>query len=121
MRKAKEMIFTGDPLTGKQADEYGLANYSVPAEELEEFTTALAKRVALVPPQLLALSKRQVNRTYEVMGIRTALSAGNDIMALNTGGGPFIDAMREKGLRAAIDERNARWGAYGPSPLLRDE
>ena len=87
----------------------------------EEFTTTLAKRVALVPPQLLTLSKRQVNRTYEVMGIRTALSAGNDIMALNSGGGPFIDAMREKGLRVAIDERNARWGAYGPSPLLRDD
>ncbi len=121
MRKAKEMIFTGDPLTGKQAAEYGLANYSVPAEELAAFTDALAQRVALVPPHLLALSKRQVNRTYEVMGIRTALSAGNDIMALNSGGGPFIDAMREKGLRAAIDERNARWGAYGPSPLLRDE
>ena len=76
MRKAKEMIFTGDPLTGKQAAEYGLANYSVPADELEEFTTKLAQRVALVPPRLLALSKRQVNRTYEVMGIRTALSAG---------------------------------------------
>jgi hypothetical protein len=29
--------------------------------------------------------------------------------------------MRERGLRTAIDERNARWGAYGPSPLLRDE
>jgi len=28
--------------------------------------------------------------------------------------------MREKGLRVAIDERNARWGAYGPSPLVRD-
>ena len=118
MRKAKEMIFTGDPLTGEQAAEYGLANYSVPAEELEEFTTKLAKRVALVPPSLLALSKRQVNRTYEIMGIRTALSAGNDIMALNTRGGPFIKTMQEQGLRAAIDERNARWGAYGPSPLL---
>ena len=57
MRKAKEMIFTGDPLTGTQAAEYGLANYSVPGEELEEFTTTLAKRVALVPPQLLALSQ----------------------------------------------------------------
>jgi hypothetical protein len=69
----------------------------------------------------LALSKRQVNRTYEVMGIRTALSAGNDIMALNPGGGPFIDTMRTQGLRVAIDERNERWGAYGPSPLSRDD
>jgi enoyl-CoA hydratase len=122
MRKAKEMIFTGDPLTGKQAAEYGLANYSVPADELEAFTTALAQRVALVSPELLALSKRQVNRTYEIMGIRNALAAGNDIMALNTmRGAPFIKTMQERGLREAIDERNSRWGAYGPSPLMRDD
>lgn len=55
------------------------------------------------------------------MGIRTALSAGNDIMALNTRGGPFIEAMQERGLREAISERNERWGSYGPSPLLRDQ
>jgi glycosidase len=56
------------------------------------------------------------------MGIRNALSAGNDIMALNTmRGAPFIKTMQEQGLREAIDERNARWGAYGPSPLLRDD
>src|SRR4051795_3873967 len=122
MRKAKEMIFTGDPLTGTQAADYGLANYSVPADELDEFTEALAQRVALVPQHLLALSKRQINRTYEVMGIRNALSAGNDIMALNTmRGATFIKTMQEQGLREAIDERNARWGAYGPSPLLRDD
>src|SRR5215211_9068970 len=121
MRKAKEMIFTGDPLTGKQAAEYGLANYSVPGDELDEFTTKLAERVALVSPELLALSKRQVNRTYEIMGIRNALSAGTDSMALNTmRGATFIKTMQEQGLREAIDERNARWGAYGPSPLLRD-
>jgi enoyl-CoA hydratase len=121
MRKAKEMIFTGDPLTGKQAAEYGLANYSVPADELDEFTTKLARRIALVPPALLALSKRQINRTYEIMGIREALSAGNDIMALYGGGGPFVETLREQGLRAAIDERAAKWGGYGPSPMLRDE
>jgi enoyl-CoA hydratase len=120
MRKAKEMIFTGDPLTGKQAAEYGLANYSVPADELEAFTTKLAERVALVPPMLLALSKRQINRTYEVMGIRTALSAGNDIMGLNTGSTPFIDKLRTEGLRSALDERARTWGPYGPSPLAPD-
>jgi enoyl-CoA hydratase len=120
MRKAKEMIFTGDPLTGKQAADYGLANYSVPAEELDAFTTKLAERVALVPPSLLALSKRQINRTYEVMGIRTALSAGNDIMGLHTGSTPFLDTLRAEGLRAALDERTRTWGPYGPSPLTPD-
>ncbi len=115
MRKAKEMIFTGDALSGKEAVELGLANYSVPEPELDEFTTKLAQRVALVPPQILAMSKRQINRTYEIMGIRTALSAGNDIMALSGSQrieGGFIQTLREKGLHAALEERHARWGDY---------
>ncbi len=131
MRKAKEMIFTGDPLTGKQAAEYGLANYSVPADELEEFTTKLAQRVALVPPALLALSKRQVNRTYEVMGIRTALSAGNDIMALNTVAvhsssdareGPADGdrrAQRPLGRLRPVADARRRLSPRRPDPLLR--
>ena len=37
-----------------------------------------------------------------------------------TRGGSFTATLREKGLHAAIEERAARWGDYGPSPLLRD-
>jgi len=118
MRKAKEMVFTGDALIGKEAVDLGLANYSVPEAELDEFTTKLAKRVALIPPQLLALSKRQINRTYEIMGIRTALSAGNDQMALFATTripGSFVETLREEGLNAAIEQRRARWGDYASS------
>ncbi|MBO0730528.1 MAG: hypothetical protein J2P57_14815, partial [Acidimicrobiaceae bacterium] len=66
-------------------------------------------------PQLLALSKRQINRTYEIMGIRTALSAGNDQMALFATTriqGGFVETLREQGLNAAIEQRRARWGDY---------
>lgn len=77
--------------------------------------------MALVPPSLLAMSKRQINRTYEIMGIRNALSAGNDIMALHGARTPFMKVLREKGLRAALEERTRIWGAYGPSPLRRNK
>ena len=119
MRKAKEMIFTGDPITGKEAVELGVANYSVPEEDLDDFTTQLAQRVALVPASLLAISKRQINRTYEIMGIRTALAAGNDNMALAAGASMeagFIATLRDKGLHAALEERTAKWGSYAPWP-----
>jgi enoyl-CoA hydratase len=122
MRKAKEMIFTGDPITGQEAVELGVANYSVPNGELDEFTTALAQRVALVPADLLAMSKRQINRTYEIMGIRTALSASNDSMALAMGANieaGFIATLRDRGLHAALQERTAKWGSYAPWPGQR--
>ena len=57
-----------------------------------------------------------------MMGIRTALSAGNDIMALNAmRGGPFIKTMQERGLRAAIDERNASGAPTARRRCSRDD
>jgi enoyl-CoA hydratase/carnithine racemase len=36
LRKTKELLFTGKLLSGKQAEEWGLANVSAPSERLEE-------------------------------------------------------------------------------------
>src|SRR3954465_7934860 len=36
IRKTKELLFTGKLLSGRQAQEWGLANVSAPAEELEQ-------------------------------------------------------------------------------------
>jgi len=119
MRKAKEMLFTGDSILGKEAAEIGLANYSVPAEELDAYTTQLALRVAKVPADLLALHKRQINRTYEIMGIRTALAVSNDMEAF-TGFLPharrFFETAKEKGLKAALDRRDESFDDYGVAP-----
>ena len=36
LRKTKELLFTGKLLSGKECEEWGIANLSVPAEELDE-------------------------------------------------------------------------------------
>ena len=71
LKRAMELQL-GRILTGKEAYEWGLANYCFPAEELEEQTTKIAKRVAIMDPELLMLHKTMVHRTFEVMGFRTA-------------------------------------------------
>jgi len=73
VRKAREMIFTGDSITGEEAHHYGLANYCIPEKDLEEFTDTFAKRVALIPWQLQTIHKRGIQKAYEIQGIRTAL------------------------------------------------
>ena len=73
VRKAKEMIFTGDSITGEEAYRLGMANYCVPKEDIDEFTEIFAKRVALIPWQLSTIRKRSIQKAYEMMGIRTAL------------------------------------------------
>lgn len=44
--KAYEMILTGEPITGKDAVQFGLANHSVPDEELFQFSLKLAEKMA---------------------------------------------------------------------------
>ncbi len=73
MRKAREMTFTGDNITGQQAFDYGMANYCVDQGEIDEFTETFAKRVALIPWQVNSIHKRGIQKAYEIMGIRTAL------------------------------------------------
>lgn len=72
-RKAAEMVYTGDSISGEEAYRLGMVNYSVPAESIDEFTETFAKRVALIPWQMNTLHKRSFQKAYELMGFRQAL------------------------------------------------
>src|SRR3954452_8583167 len=73
MRKAMEMMLTGDSINGLQAVELGWANAAFPADELDERVIEVATRIAMVPTELLQLNKRVVHRQMDVMGIRTGI------------------------------------------------
>jgi enoyl-CoA hydratase len=60
-RRAKEMLMLGDPITGKEAAEYGLINKAVPDAELDEAAETLAVRLAEGPPLALAWTKLSIN------------------------------------------------------------
>ena len=65
-RRTKELFFTGDPFTAKQALEWGLINRVYPREKLDEETLGFASRVAMVSAELLMLHKAAVNRYLEI-------------------------------------------------------
>ena len=67
--RAKQMMFTGDVISGAQAAEWGLANEAVEASELEAATMKLANRIAGVPRGHLAMHKLVVNQTMLTMGL----------------------------------------------------
>jgi enoyl-CoA hydratase len=119
MRKARELLYTGDSVTGLEAVRIGWANRAYPADRLSEETEAFAERIANIESDLLAMSKRGLNRAYEVMGIRTALSAGTDIQALSMhrpSEGAFFGVLREKGLKAALEWRDGPFSDYRSAP-----
>ena len=75
MRKASELAFTGDNITGQEAYRLGMANYCVPQEDIDEFTEVFAQRIALMPWQMATQYKRAIKKMYEIQGIRTSLEA----------------------------------------------
>lgn len=72
--RAKQLMFTGDTLDGRRAAEWGLANISVPADDLEAATLTLATRIAGVPRSHLAMHKMLVNQVMLTAGLEQSQS-----------------------------------------------
>lgn len=73
-RKAKELLFTADWLTAQEARSLGMVNHVVPADELAEFTLALAQRIAAKPLFALKLAKEAVNAAEDAQGRASAMN-----------------------------------------------
>jgi len=116
MRAAMEQMLTGDALTGEEAVRLGWANRCFPADRLEEEVLAVAQRVAGIPPDLQQLNKRSVHRAMEVMGIRTAIRYGSEVLALGLhqrSSREYLSGMVRGDLGAALAERDRPFGDYG--------
>lgn len=110
---AKRLLLTGDTVTGAEAADLGLAMKAVPHEHLEPEVEQLADRLALIDPDLLSSNKRICNIALELMGARTLqrLAAENDARAHRALGADVFRAnVAEKGLKAALVERDSKFG-----------
>ena len=115
MRAAMEMMVTGDSISGTEAVRLGWANRAFPAADLEASVLAVAQRIALLPPDIVQLNKRTVHRAMDHMGLRQSIRAGTDICALGIHQESFVvflNEMRDKGLTAALQKRDAPFGDY---------
>jgi enoyl-CoA hydratase len=115
MRKAMEMMLTGDSISGVEAVQRGWANASVPADQLEAKVLDVAQRIAGVPADLVQLNKRVVHRQMEIMGLHTGIRAGSELCALGThqkSMHEFLARIRKQGLTGALQERDAPFADY---------
>lgn len=74
-RKAKEMLFTGEPIGAQEAKALGMVNHVVPRDQLEAFTLAMAEKIAQRPTVGLRLSKLSVNQSLDAQGMWTAIQS----------------------------------------------
>jgi enoyl-CoA hydratase len=107
MKKAREMMFTGDSITAAEALALGMVNRVVPREELGAATEALAERIALTPLSGLITNKLSLNYADEVRGYRQSMAFTNQIANTNMFRDiEFFEVAREQGLKAALDRRD---------------
>jgi len=72
-RKTKEMLWTGDPLDVHEAERLGMINRVVSAGSLEAECQRLADRIALMPPRVVWLTKRALNKMQDVQGYQSSI------------------------------------------------
>ena len=114
-KKAKEFLFTGnDRIDAADALACGLVNRVVPAGQELETALAMAREIAVNDRVKTAMTKRAVNRSYEMMGMLAALDMGLDtdilIESLETPEGKTFREIRQReGLKAALAWRDSRF------------
>jgi enoyl-CoA hydratase len=97
--KAKEMIFTGDPISADQALSLGLVVKVVPKDKLTEEAKGLAAKLAVLPRLAMEASKRVINK-----GLEMDLASGLELEARCFGNLATSHDLKE-GILAFLEKR----------------
>ena len=114
LARAKELLLTGDTVDAHEAARIGLVSRVVPHDELMAECERVARKISLLSPIGVQMSKAAVNRALEGMGLLSAIQHNLELMVhFDTSTTPeqtaFADIHREHGLRAALQWRDARF------------
>jgi enoyl-CoA hydratase/carnithine racemase len=110
IKKAKELMLTGDRISAAEAERIGMVNKVVPRDKLDEETRAFAKRMCLIPLSGLIVNKISMNYAYNVQGYQQAVQYSFQIAETNLWRDePFFKKMREEGLNAALEWRDGKF------------
>ena len=136
LKKSKELLLTGKYIDGKEAERIGLVMKAVPADKLEEEMSSVTEgftksagiggfdqladfwsfSMAALDLGGLAAARRLAGNAYVLSAIQRPERSITDRGEFN-----FYDVRDEKGLKAAIEERDAPFKEYflAPQPKKR--
>ena len=101
--KAKEMIYTGDPITAEEALAVGLVTKVVAKENLIAEANSFAAKLAALPRLALQAARMLINRSQEI-----DLASGLELEARTFGGLAHTHDLAE-GTRAFLEKRKANF------------
>lgn len=103
LKRAMEMLLTGQPISASVALESGLVNRVVPTDSLDEETFALAEKVASAPTSTVAIGKSAFYRQM-AMDRPQAYELAQRVMVEN-----LQTADAKEGIGAFLEKREPRW------------
>ena len=122
-KRTRELLLTGDLIDASRRSGSASSTGSSRLDRLAAEVDALADRLARTPPEVMAPTKRMLNRAMDAAGFRLAVEAGLDLGAIiNAADTPeqreWDEIVRRDGLKAALAWRDRRYderlAASGP-------
>ncbi|MEP6370540.1 MAG: crotonase/enoyl-CoA hydratase family protein [Lentilitoribacter sp.] len=107
--RAKRMLFTGDKITGRDAEDMGLILKTVPSEDLDKAVEDMADRMSSVPINQLAMQKLVINQAIEATGLMNTQRLAtifDGITRHSPEGLNFKARSEDVGWKQAVDERD---------------
>jgi enoyl-CoA hydratase len=111
LKNARELLLTGsDRVSAARAQAIGLVNHVVAAEGLLQHAREMATEIALNDPLAVRLTKKAINRTIEIAGLREALEEALEIdieieLTETPESREFNRILEERGAKAALEWR----------------
>jgi enoyl-CoA hydratase/carnithine racemase len=114
LKKARELLYTGDLIDAEEAARVGMINRVFPDDRLEAETLRYARRAAAISLEGLKTTKASINRGAEIAGVREALRYGVESGAILDGtetetSRKFNEVRERDGLGAAIRWRESQF------------
>jgi len=118
MKKAKELMYTGNMMDAQEAWRVGLVTRIVPRDKLDEEVNKLATTISKVAGVVVEYSKKAINNVYELQNLRKAHEWGDEyemvpILSMaeesNLETQEYQRIVKEQGLKAALDWRQSRF------------
>jgi len=124
IKKTKELVYLGRYLDAKEAERIFLINKVVAAEKLEGEVGKYAEALAIPPGDGMVVCKESINAQMESRGVGSAWRFLTEMQTINwmqlrqipAGEFNFWEARSKKGLKAAIQERDAAVEKFFPKP-----
>lgn len=123
---AKFLIFSGELIDAARAERIGLVLHVEPRTQLRQRVLDLARRIAALPRETLALNKASINAVADAMGAAAGRVAGraheNLVLSASPGalapdGRRFADVLRDEGIEGMKRAREQQFKGSWLPPL----